>query len=101
MLHGQDNIAGLEDPLASCVAPQQKAVISQQLIGGSEPCSYSLIGCCQCVWWLPNEGEELKLKVTAAIPAFFFLFPKDKESLTEPALHLPRSLTCIKQYLKG
>lgn len=33
MLHRQDNIAGLEDPLASCVAPQQKAVISQQLIG--------------------------------------------------------------------
>lgn len=70
MLHRQDNIIGLEDPLASCVAPQQKAVISQQLIGGSEPCCYSLIGCCQCVWWLANEGEKLNLKVTAAIPAF-------------------------------
>lgn len=33
MFHGQDSIVGLEDPLASCVAPESKAVISQQLIG--------------------------------------------------------------------
>lgn len=70
MLHGQDNIVGLEDPLTSCVAPQQKAVISQQLIGGSEPCWYSLIGCSQSVWWLAYR-VKVKPKVTATIPTFF------------------------------
>lgn len=72
MLHGQHSVVGLEDPLASCVAPQQKAVISQQLIGGDlNHASYSLIGCSQCFWWFANEGEELEPKVTAAIPTFF------------------------------
>lgn len=101
MLQGQDNMLGLEDPLASCVAPQQKAVISQQLIGGSEPCCCSLIGGCQCVWWLANEGEKLKSKVTVALPTFFFPGLEDKESVTEPAHRLPRSFPCIKSHQKG
>lgn len=87
MLHGLENILGLEDPLASSVAPQQKAVISQQLIGGSESCSYSLIGCCRCLWWLANEGEKLKTKVTVAMSTFIFSHTKDKVSVTEPARH--------------
>lgn len=97
MLHRQDNIVDLEDPLASCVAPQQKAVISQQLIGGSELCWYSLIGCCQCVWWLANEGEKLKLKVTVALPDFFFSRAKNKGSITELALDPSHALSCIKE----
>lgn len=72
MLHGQDSIAGLDDPLASCVAPQRRAVISRPLIGGSEPCSYSLIASRQCARRLANEGEKLKPKVTAARTVLFF-----------------------------
>lgn len=75
MLHGQDSIAGLDDPLASCVAPQQRAVISRPLIGRFEPCSYSLIGSRQCARRLANEGEKLKSKVTAASTVFIFFFP--------------------------
>lgn len=97
MLRGQDNIVGLEDPLASCVAPQQKAVISQHLIGGSEPCWYSLIGCRQCVWWLAN-GEKVKPKVTAAIPSFFFLRIKEaKLNLPIIYLHLSHELSSIRK----
>lgn len=62
---------GLEDPLASRVAPLQKAVITVHWIGGYEPHRGSVIG--QCVWWLTNEGLTFRLKVRAATPDFLYL----------------------------
>lgn len=93
MLHGLHTV-GLEDPLASCVAPQSRAVISQQLIGGSEPCWYSLIGHCPYVWRLVNEGETLKPTVLAELnlPIVYQNLARALSNIrlkqTRPAMHM-------------
>lgn len=85
---------GLEDPLASRVAPVQKAVISLHLIGGYKPHWHSLIGL--CVWQWTNEGEKFRLKVTVALPVFFGGLNKvTKRAVTQSSYHEAQSIALI------